>query len=110
LERVLVLDANARLKGRRLTTLDVIGSGPRVVSALLNYYGFKAELHPYEHFISNKDILEEFDVLAISFMVSDIKAVKKAVDFWRKNRGRERLVILGGTRSFKYKSIEVAGF
>jgi radical SAM superfamily enzyme YgiQ (UPF0313 family) len=110
LERVLVLDANARLKGRRLTTLDVIGSGPRVVSALLNYYGFKAELHPYEHFISNKDILKEFDVLAISFMVSDIKAVKKAVDFWRKNRGRERLVILGGPGALSIKALKLLDF
>lgn len=110
MERVLVVDANARLKGRRLTTLDVIGSGPRIVTALLNYYGFDAELYPYERVIGDRDILNRFDVLAVSFMISDVKAVEKLINLWRKDRGREGLVVLGGPGTLSVKALKLLDF
>lgn len=94
MESVIVVDANARQKGRRVSTLDVIGVGPRLVTSILKMHGFKASLYAYESILSNKEILENFDAIAISFMVSDFKAVKKLIDMWRKvNNG---IIILGG--------------
>jgi len=96
LEKVLVIDANARCSGKRFATLDVIGVGPRLVTALLESYGFEAVLHPYENIMSNPKLVRNYDVVAISFMVSDATAVQKLLKLlkrFRKNRG---LVVLGG--------------
>ncbi|MEL9940312.1 MAG: radical SAM protein [Ignisphaera sp.] len=94
MERVIVVDANARQKGRRVSTVDVIGVGPRLVTSILKMHGFKASLYAYESILNNKEILKDFDAIAISFMVSDFKAVKKLIDMWRKvNNG---IIILGG--------------
>lgn len=96
MEKVLVVDANARLRGKRLTTLDVIGVGPRVVAALLRRYGFQASLYPYEKVIANPSIMKEYDVLAASFMISDAVAVKNLIRAWRKTKESEGIVVLGG--------------
>jgi len=94
MEKVLVVDANAREKGKRFSTLDVIGVGPRLVTALFRSYNVSAKLYSYESVICNPKIMEDYDVLAISFMISDIHAVKKLINLWNKvNKG---LVILGG--------------
>jgi len=95
LDKVMVIDANARGRGRRFSTLDVIGVGPRLIVSLLKSYGLYADLMPYEVFVRDPSIAKEFDVLAISYMVSDVVAVKKAIEIWRK-LNRDGIVVLGG--------------
>lgn len=95
MDRIVVVDVNARGRGRRLSTLDVIGVGPRLVVSLLKSYGHYVELQPYEEFISNLDSVKDFDILAISYMVSDVRAVERIIRIWR-NVNRDGIVVLGG--------------
>lgn len=91
MEKVLVVDVTARGSGRRLSTLDVIGVGPRLVTALLKSHGANVELLPYERVIGGVVELQDYDVLALSFMASDVGAVNKVLRLWRGG-----LVMLGG--------------
>ncbi len=94
MERVLVVDVNARGSGTRYSTLDVIGVGPRLITSLMRLYNIDTALIPYECLISNPSIVDRYDTIALSFMVSDFDAVRKAISLWR--RRRNGLVILGG--------------
>jgi len=95
MERVLVVDANARGSGKRYSTLDVIGAGPRYVTGYLRLLGFDAEVYPFERVIEGPRIVKEFDVLAISAMIVDKQAVKKVIAIWRRYGGRKPVVIGG---------------
>jgi hypothetical protein len=95
MEKVLVVDANARGIGRRVSTIDVIGVGPRLVTSLLRNYNIAARLYAYENVIEDPKIMESYDILAISFMISDVPAVKKLINLWNKINGG--IVILGGS-------------
>jgi len=110
LEKVLVVDANARLKGKKLTTLDVVGVGPRLVTALLKYYGFEAILQPYENVLGNKNLMKQFDVLAVSFMISDTLAVEKLLHQWRKVKDKKGVVVLGGPGTLSFRALNVLDF
>lgn len=108
MEKILVLDANARGKGIRYATLDVIGIGPRIIVSILKSFGFYVQLEPYEKITHNKSILNEFDVLAISFMVSDFPAVRKIINIWRSmNNG---LVVLGGPGTLDTNRLSTLNF
>lgn len=110
LEKILILDANARLRGKRLTTLDVIGAGSRTVTALLKYYGFEASLQPYENIARCPDILQKYDVLAISFMSSDIVAVRRLIELWKKINGLRGIVVLGGSGTLDINTLKFLDF
>ncbi|MCS7111012.1 MAG: B12-binding domain-containing radical SAM protein [Ignisphaera sp.] len=104
MDRIVIVDANARGRGRRLSTLDVIGVGPRLVASLLKSYGYHVDLLPYELFISNPSAARDFDVLAVSYMVSDVGAVRRIIEIWRKvNRGG--IVVLGGPGTLDANSL-----
>lgn len=109
MDRVVVVDANARGRGSRISTLDVIGVGPRLVVSLLRSYGLYAELLPYEDFIKDVDGAKDFDVMAISYMVSDVRAVKKAIGVWRKVN-RDGMVVLGGPGTLDNSSLAELDF
>ncbi len=89
-----MVDVNARGSGTRYSTLDVIGVGPRLITSLMKLYNIDATLIPYECLISNPSIVDRYNAIALSFMVSDFGAVRKAISLWR--RRRNGLVILGG--------------
>jgi len=109
LDKILVIDANARGRGKRAATLDVIGVGPRLIVSLLRSYGFYVELLPYESFIKEANTAKEFDVLAISYMVSDFEAVRKAIDVWHLIN-RDGLVVLGGPGTLDDRSLKRLSF
>ncbi|MEM4789593.1 MAG: radical SAM protein, partial [Ignisphaera sp.] len=110
MEKVLVVDANARLKGKKLSTVDVVGVGPRLVTALLKYYGFEAVLQPYENVLGNRNLMKQFNVLAISFMISDIVAVNKLLKQWRKIKNVKGLVVLGGPGTLSTRVLNLLDF
>ncbi len=106
--RLLLIDANARMSGKRLTTLDVIGAGPRYVLSVLRRHGIDAVLEPYENVVTSKG-LKDFDVLAVSFMISDVEAVRKLISWW-KRRKPDGIVMLGGPGALSPNILEKLDF
>jgi len=106
--RVLVVDANGYGSGRRTSTLDVIGVGPRLVVSLLRLLGVDhVELVTADKVIETKcKICTDFDAIAISFMVSDKEAARKIIKLWRKSYGKNRFVLLGGPGALDYKFLQ----
>ena len=90
----LIVDTLASGKGTRLTTLDVIGAGPRTVAGVLEKLGIDPIITPVERFLKGKIEVQNYDVILISGMTSDIPAMGKTIRKWRKeNKGS---VIIGG--------------
>ncbi|MDK6027772.1 radical SAM protein [Ignisphaera sp. 4213-co] len=108
MENVIVVDANARGEGRRVSTLDVIGVGPRLITSIIKTFGLKATLYPYEAIFNNEEILKEFDAIAISFMISDYKAVKRLVSKWKRINGG--IVVLGGPGTLSQSILRLLDF
>ena len=93
----LIVDTLASGKGTRLTTLDVIGAGPRTVAGVLEKHGMDPIITPVERFLKGKIEVQNYDVILISGMTSDIPAMGKTIRKWRKeNKGS---VIIGGPAS-----------
>ncbi len=107
-ERIIVVDVNARGKGIRYSTLDVVGVGPRAVTGFLRSLGLNAELYPFEEVMRDPNILNEFDVLALSAMITDAEAVEKVCREWR--RRRKGPVVLGGPLTLSQSAIESLDF
>ena len=107
-EKVLVVDANARGNGKRFSTLDVIGVGPRLITSLFRYYNLDAKLVAYESVAEDKQILEHYDALAISFMISDVGAVRRLINAW--TRHNDGPIILGGGGALSNKVLSFLDF
>lgn len=90
----LIVDTLASGKGTRLTTRDVIGAGPRTVAGVLEKQGMEPTITPVERFLKRKIEVQNYDVILIGGMTSDIPAMGKTIRKWRKeNKGS---VIIGG--------------
>ena len=93
----LIVDTLASGKGTRLTTLDVIGAGPRTVAGVLEKLGIDPIITPVERFLKGEIEVQNYDVILISGMTSDIPAMRKTIRKWHKeNKGS---VIIGGPAS-----------
>ena len=92
--KTLVVDALASGKGRRKTTLDVIGAGPRTICGVLESNGLYPSLTRVETVLSGDFSVEGFDVLLVSGMKNDSVAVRSLVKLWRKNNNGP--VLIGG--------------
>ncbi|WP_423792675.1 radical SAM protein [Methanocaldococcus indicus] len=74
---MIIVDCLAVGDGKKLLTRDVIGAGPRTVKGILENVGFKAKIIPYEDLALSK--IKKEDIIFISAMTSDFKAVKTLV-------------------------------
>lgn len=93
--------------GRRLSSVDVVGSGPRLVVGILTRLGVKPYLMECERVLSNStDILRNFDVLMVSGMSSDIHSVSIVLKKW-KERGPS---LAGGPMCVDYEDLLKLGF
>jgi radical SAM superfamily enzyme YgiQ (UPF0313 family) len=93
----LIVDTLASGKGTRLTTRDVIGAGPRTVAGVLEKHGMEPTITPVERFLKRKIEVQNYDIILISGMTSDIPAMRKTIRKWRKeNKGS---VVIGGPSS-----------
>ena len=88
----LIVDTLASGKGVRLTTRDVIGAGPRAVAGVLEAKGFEPEISTVEQYLGSR--VDDYDVLLLSGMTSDVPAIQRSVRKWRKNY--DGPVIIGG--------------
>jgi radical SAM superfamily enzyme YgiQ (UPF0313 family) len=101
--RVAVVDALARARGKRYSTFDVVGAGPRVVAGIVEKYA-EVEFYTYENAPALLSKAADIDVVMISAMSTDIYAVKKLVNRLRESEYRG-LIILGGPISFEYVKV-----
>ncbi len=92
--RILIVDALAAGRGRRTSSRDSIGCGPRTVAGIFECNHIECRIIRSEDIRSRKQ-LKQYDHLAVSAMTMDLPAVRRVIAAWRrmKNRG---LVFLGG--------------
>ncbi len=98
----LILDALAAGEGRRLSSLDVIGAGPRTIAGLLEKFGIPYKIMRIEDYLRSKP--RRFDALLVSAMSMDEGAVRKAS---RKFKG---IKILGGPITSDLNAVKRLGF
>ncbi len=102
--RALVIDVLARAMGRKYTSYDVVGVGPRLVTGLLNQLHVRTDLITYEDLIRKPSTVENYDVLLLSAMSSDRAALGKMMTLIN-NYAPETLKIIGGPISFEFYDI-----
>ena len=107
--RAIVVDVLARVHGKRMVTVDVIGAGPRVVAGILEHVGVEAEIYPLEVVEKGFVDLEEYDAAFVSGMVVDLEAAAKALRLWRSARGTAP-IIAGGPIFYEYKKLITFGY
>ncbi len=105
---MLIVDMLARGPGKRLSTLDTIGAGPRAVAGVLEMHGVNVELVPGENMLYGKVRLDTYDALLVSGMTSDVPGVKKVVLKWRKKTGGKP-VVAGGPMWNNYEELLESG-
>jgi len=106
--KAIVIDALAREHGRRIVTIDVIGSGPRAVAGLLKAKGVKADIYPAEEVIEDPWILGNYDIMLVSAMTCDKPVARRLLRLWRKySYGAS---IIGGPIAIEYKECLRMGY
>lgn len=92
---VLVVDALSSGTGRRQSSRDSIGCGPRSIAGVLEKHGLGCRIKRAEDLLLQKSTERRFRHLAISAMTMDIPVVRRLITSWRRlsNRGK---VLLGG--------------
>ncbi|MCY0868708.1 MAG: radical SAM protein [Desulfurococcus sp.] len=106
--RILVVDALARSTGRRYSTFDAVGAGPRVIAGMLQER-YDSMLLPYERVMADKSILAGFDYVFVSVMSSDIGALWKLVKR-AKSANPSVKITVGGPASFEYsRLLDISG-
>lgn len=100
---IAVIDVLARALGKRYTTFDVVGAGPRIIAGIASEYG-SVDLYPYEKAIKSTEEISKRDIVLISAMSSDHKALSTLIYKLRK-LNRSLKIIVGGPISFEYTRI-----
>ena len=90
----LIVDALASGKGERIATRDVIGAGPRAVAGVLEAHGLAPRVLPVEELLKSRGYPEGYDLLLISGMTSDLRAVQRAAKLW--STRHDGPMIIGG--------------
>ena len=105
--RVAVVDCLATgSAGRRFSSVDVVGSGPRLVVGILRSLGVEAELFECSDVIEGRVELGGFDALMVSGMSSDLASMAAVLRRWR-DRGP---AVAGGPACTDYEELLRYGF
>jgi radical SAM superfamily enzyme YgiQ (UPF0313 family) len=90
----LIVDALASGKGGRIATRDVIGAGPRAVAGVMEAHGLRPGVMPVEELLKRGGYPDGYDLLLISGMTSDLKAIQRAAGLWRAHH--DGPILVGG--------------
>jgi radical SAM superfamily enzyme YgiQ (UPF0313 family) len=93
-------------KGRRLSTLDVIGVGPRLIAGILDYLGVNYEYFVGSDVFRDPDVLKDFNILLVSGMSTDLTSMTKLIRLW----GRDGVAIAGGPACVEYERLLRSGY
>lgn len=67
---------------RRVSTLDAIGAGPRLVLGILKSLGYTASLVPCSNLKKNASIVRRADYVLVSGMSTDIGSMERVRRYW----------------------------
>ena len=101
--KISVIDVLARATGKRYSTFDVVGAGPRIVAGIAEKYG-EVSLYPYEKALSRLQDILHSDLVLVSAMSSDYSALSRFVNLV-KQRGFKGRIVIGGPISFDYNRL-----
>lgn len=106
--KVLIVDCLGRVKGKRLSTVDIIGAGPRAVAGVLEKHKMYCTVKPIDEYERILRKFKEYDALFISAMTPDRPAVVKIVKAWR--RISKGPIVLGGPIVFGLENLKKLDF
>ncbi len=93
-DQLLIIDALSAGSGKRVTSRDAIGCGPRTVAGVFESKGMTCRIKRVESIVGGRARFRDFEHMAISAMSMDRPVVARVIRAWRKrHRGK---VILGG--------------
>ncbi len=96
---VLVVDALSAGTGRRTSSRDSIGCGPRAVAGVLERHDIPCRIARVETLLSNPGQMKSFQHVAISAMTMDLPVVRKISGKWRKTNPKGRMLVGGPVTS-----------
>lgn len=79
----LIVDALATGRGKRMVTRDVIGAGPRSVAGVIEQRGLSSRITVAEAALDGRIELQDYDILFVSGMTSDLPAVRRVISKWK---------------------------
>ncbi|MBN2229594.1 MAG: B12-binding domain-containing radical SAM protein [Candidatus Thorarchaeota archaeon] len=95
-DSVLIIDALSAGSGKRTSSRDSIGCGPRSVAGIFEKHGFDCRIYRAEEILEKKSIMRKFDHIAISSMTMDMPATRKIMNLWRSGARHSGRAIIGG--------------
>ncbi|MFW9845172.1 MAG: B12-binding domain-containing radical SAM protein, partial [Candidatus Thorarchaeota archaeon] len=96
---VLIIDALSAGTGRRTSSRDSIGCGPRAVAGVLERHSVKCRIARVEKALSNPGLLKGFRHLAISAMTMDMPVSIEIAKKWRRTNPKGKLLVGGPVAS-----------
>ncbi len=95
MSNVVIVDMLAHGPGRRRVSMDVLGAGPRTIAGVLEKNRVQPRIIPGEVFLENPIDPDDYSILFISGMASDIIGVRKVIEKWRRHAGKKPVVVGG---------------
>ncbi|MFW9910306.1 MAG: B12-binding domain-containing radical SAM protein, partial [Candidatus Thorarchaeota archaeon] len=92
---IIIVDALSAGIGKRLSSRDSIGCGPRAIAGIFESQKLSCRIVRSESIIKSPRMIRRFSHVAISGMTMDLPIVKQIVSIWRKHH-RSGRIILGG--------------
>jgi len=93
-------------RGKRLSTLDVIGVGPRLIAGILECLGIKYDYFVGSDVFREPEVLKDFNILLVSGMSTDLTSMIRLVRLW----GRDGVAIAGGPACVEYEKLLKSGY
>ncbi|MFW9978441.1 MAG: B12-binding domain-containing radical SAM protein [Candidatus Thorarchaeota archaeon] len=94
-ENLLIVDALSAGSGKRRSSRDSIGCGPRAIAGIYESEGLRCRIQRIESILELPNTIRKYDHLAVSAMSMDLPSVKQILSIWRRSKSRGR-IILGG--------------
>ncbi len=93
--QVLIVDALSVGSGRRGSSRDSIGCGPRTVAGVMERHGIPCRIRRAEDVLFARARTRGFEHLAISAMTMDLPATRSIAALWRRTHARGRIIVGG---------------
>ncbi|MFX1261603.1 MAG: B12-binding domain-containing radical SAM protein [Promethearchaeota archaeon] len=92
---VLIVDALSAGTGRRASSRDSIGCGPRSIAGVLEKHNIQCRIVRVESLLSKPGQMKRVRDIAISAMTMDLPVVRKLARKWRRSNSQGKLLVGG---------------